>query len=62
MPKMTRAHFQLLADIFAEVRPSSVISDEYDQWAQTVEKFATRLKATNPNFQAGRFVDACVDE
>jgi hypothetical protein len=48
-PQMTRAHFELIARILKEA------------WADfpTIERFACELSATNPRFNAKRFIAAC---
>ena len=52
-PRMTRAHFQLIADTVAEVS----ISDEDRN--RVAKAFAATLRGTNDNFKEDRFLRAC---
>ena len=57
-PTMTRRHFKLIADTIASLPPSDdpgaiALKDTI------INRFAQRLKLTNPAFLTGRFIDAC---
>lgn len=61
-PKMTRAHFQLIADLIREV-PSFIFYDNdsvksHVPRAQLADWFAQGLQGTNPNFDRARFLAA----
>jgi len=51
-PTMTRRHFKLIAGTIASLPPS-------DDKETIINRFAQRLKSTNPAFLTGRFIDAC---
>lgn len=53
--KMTRVHFQFIADVVAS------LPDEPAR-ETVINRFAQSLKSTNPAFQTGRFIDACRKE
>jgi hypothetical protein len=56
-PKMTRVHFQFIADIINEM-PSHAPSLR-SQKESVANKFARELKRTNPAFREGTFLEAC---
>jgi len=51
---LTRKHFRLLAEILYETKD--------EPWYVVVHHFATRLKETNPRFNADEFIEACYRE
>jgi hypothetical protein len=71
-PKMTRCHFQFIADIIRETAegqlmvvtqseidgPSPYVHDP-TRGKATAEAFANQLYGTNNNFDRGRFMAAC---
>src|SRR5262249_52062985 len=66
MPVMTRKHFQLIADVLANVRTFSardakLSADDVQvmRHSDVVDLFASVLARTNPQFKRQRFVDAC---
>lgn len=48
VPRMSRAHYQLIADVLRDAADLD----------KAVDIFARELKATNPRFDRDRFVDA----
>lgn len=50
--KMTRVHFQFIADVVASL-PDDPVREV------VINRFARSLKSTNPAFNTGRFIDAC---
>jgi hypothetical protein len=58
VPKMTRAHFQYLAGLMAEMQPTAR-GPEWFQWANTVDGMAIALTWTNDNFNKAAFKAAC---
>jgi hypothetical protein len=58
-PKMTKAHFEYLAGLMNEIRPTPTHSSEYDQWERTVLAMGIALTWTNPNFDRYKFAEAC---
>lgn len=52
-PRLTRAAFQLIAEVIRDDIPNMSSADRGD----IARAFAARLRATNPNFNAERFVD-----
>jgi len=52
-PKMQRRHFQFVADAIASAPVANAAR------AKMAYEFAHRLRATNPQFDADRFVAAC---
>ncbi len=57
IPKMTKAHFEYLAGLMAEIRPNYSHSAEYDQWEHTVKALAIALTWTNDNFDRVKFAE-----
>lgn len=53
-PKMTRAHFKLIADVIRTVQ----LGPQKKQ--RLVQEFCNRLSSCNPHFNRERFWDACV--
>lgn len=51
--KMTKMHFQLIADVIKDLSVSPTSRHE------TAVAFASALRKTNPAFDWHRFVDAC---
>lgn len=58
MSKMTRQHFQLIADTLKASKPSGDTGAEVT-WEGTVLRFADKLAETNPNFHRSQFLQAC---
>lgn len=58
-PKMTRSHFQFIADALKYKRPDVCELAERDQWNATVDEFARELCRTNPRFNPTKFREAC---
>lgn len=63
-PSMTRQHFELIAEVFAELRPGfgfahEVRSERYCQWEKSVFAMRDALARTNPSFNPQRFLRAC---
>jgi hypothetical protein len=58
-PKMTRSHFQFIADVLLEKRPATPESEEYKSWRSVVLYFANELRYTNPQFKTDTFLEAC---
>jgi hypothetical protein len=65
--KMTRKDFQLIADALAAATPSNTPEDSFhsawglaDGWARSVNKVAAALQDSNPRYDRGKFVDACL--
>lgn len=56
---MSRKHFTSLAQGLANVRPS-IDCPEFSQWRMCVDQVALSCAETNPTFDKGRFVDACL--
>lgn len=56
---LTKQHFDLIA---TTIRDSEALDCEPTVKLEVVNDFVDRLQATNPNFQAGRFVAACYGE
>jgi len=56
---MTRKDFELIAGILKAQRPFAQTDDERNLLNDTVKVFAERLKATNQQFNAERFIRAC---
>ncbi len=52
---MTRQHFQLIADVLNEYE----FADPEDR-VNLANRFADRLRTTNPNFNRDRFIEACI--
>ena len=63
-PKMTRCHFQFIADIIAAQTAEGAVSIfKYPAAKQELaEAFADELYGTNNNFDRGRFMAACQEE
>jgi hypothetical protein len=59
IPKMTKAQFEYIAGLMAEIRPNYSHSAEYDQWEQTVKAMAIAFTWTNDNFDRAKFGEAC---
>ncbi len=57
-PKMTKAHFNFLAGLMAEIEPAHD-TIEHEQWAQTVKAMGIALTWTNPMFDRTKFVAEC---
>jgi len=59
--RMTRQHFQLIADILKANKPNEVgdTTSFYIQWEGTVLRFAGVLAHTNPGFKKDKFLEAC---
>ncbi len=67
--KMTRQHFQFIADQLAETRPirprpalpehNPGLEMSWQRWLHVVGQFATELQRTNPRFDRARFETAC---
>jgi hypothetical protein len=51
--KLTRGHFQVIADAIATFETA------YDTNTELAEHFADQLSRTNPNFDRERFLTAC---
>lgn len=68
-PKMTRAHFNLIASTIAEELEVSLAnaldaSDTkraYQDAARIAQRFASVLTATNPQFNCAKFIAACME-
>jgi hypothetical protein len=58
-PKMTRSHFQFIADALKWRKPDPTHLAEFDQWKGTVDEFARELCRTNPQFNPTKFREAC---
>lgn len=57
---LTRKHFKAIADNLRTTKPNPDIAPEgYNQWCYTVDVMATMCREFNPNFDRGRFLDAC---
>ena len=64
---MTRQHFQLIADVIANLqkttaelnRPTAKLGTVDNYRATVADAFADRLAGTNANFDRGRFLVAC---
>jgi hypothetical protein len=56
-PKMTKAHFQFIADVIASMDTGTLLTP-----TEVVGAFAHALKATNPAFDSNRFIEACFKE
>lgn len=65
MSGMSRKHYKLLAQAFANCRPwDKDTTDSYDSidaWTSAVGEVCKKLKQDNPNFDRQRFLDACND-
>jgi hypothetical protein len=59
--KMTKAHFEMLANLINNVPTSLCMDNENDRQA-LAKYFANELWATNPNFNCDRFLSACNKE
>mgnify|MGYP003640210161 CR=1 FL=1 len=57
-PKMTRCHFQFIADIIRESNPP-VKNIKAECRKRMAEEFADQLYGTNNNFDRTRFMAAC---
>ncbi len=57
IPKMTKAQFEYLAGLMAEIRPTITHSAEYDQWEHTVKALTIALTWTNDNFDRVKFAE-----
>jgi hypothetical protein len=57
MAKMTRSHFQFIADIIRDMPTHAPTLRA--QKISVANKFAKELKRTNPNFKDGTFLEAC---
>lgn len=59
---MQRRHFELIAEVLratrSEFEGAASLTPKY-VLARTVENFAKKLYATNPNFNRDRFLRAC---
>lgn len=55
MATMSRQHFQLIADVLADI--SLGLDDKDFEWV--VDKFADELEETNERFDRPKFVRAC---
>ena len=51
--KMTRVHFQLIADTIGDLDLNN------PRHEHVINAFANALRSTNCNFQSGRFVERC---
>lgn len=70
MPRMTRKHFQTIADALCEAHPSNYLPRDPDvlsryeaqerAWWRVVNQFRADLRASNPRFDGDRFTDACL--
>lgn len=66
-PRMTRAHFRVVAEGLRESRPnrtnpgSSLPLREYEEWWIMALSMARRLAQTNPNFDRERFLAWCLE-
>lgn len=60
-PKMTRAHFKLIAEALWLVKPRCATDtpERRDQWKAQCVQMAAALAGTNPQFKRGRFLEAC---
>lgn len=56
--KMTRQHFQMIADVLIGNRPNGEAVNEYRLWRRMVKDFASALAATNGGFKRERFEHA----
>ena len=52
VPKMTRAHYQYLSDIFGSVVP----------WPHSLEGIADELAKTNPRFDRDKFIRRATEQ
>jgi len=57
-PKMTRMHFQCIADTLHTLKPKDG-SAATRMWETTVYLFASDLAQTNSEFKRDRFLRAC---
>jgi len=57
-PKMTRMHFQCIADTLRTLKPKDG-SAATRMWVTTVYLFASDLAQTNSQFKRERFLRAC---
>jgi hypothetical protein len=59
-PKLSRQDFQFIADVIKEL-PSFECKQDNDvvRHSAIVERFASALASTNPNFKRDRFIAAC---
>ncbi len=58
--KLSRQTFQLIAEVLASTDPgygNTELDAKADTHDETVQAFADRLSATNPNFDRDRFID-----
>jgi hypothetical protein len=64
MPKMTKAHFQLIAETIANLPSREWAHETTDcvSFAELVRELADMCASTNPAFSRARFVDACTTE
>ncbi len=56
-PKMTRSHFQFIAEVINDMPTHAPTLRA--QKVSVANKFAKELKRTNPNFKDGTFLEAC---
>ncbi|WCD56042.1 hypothetical protein [Caulobacter phage BL198] len=56
---MQRRHYQFVADVMKDTKPSDLGPAEMDQWSATVDLFVRRFRADNYRFQEDRFRKAC---
>jgi hypothetical protein len=60
---MTRKHFQLIAETIRELKLQQERLMSADSQREVIAKaFAEALRSTNSNFDAERFVSACLGE
>lgn len=58
-PSMTRAHFKLIAEVIARVKPYADPEGDMVFASDIVSDFADALTSTNPSFNRERFIEAC---
>lgn len=57
--KMTRKHFQFIAETLKWSRPDTTLLTARAQWNLTVDEFSRDLCRTNPQFDPTKFREAC---
>ena len=55
---MTRKDYRILAEALREARPQTWPTNA-GPWTRAVDNIAIALKADNPRFDRGKFLDAC---
>lgn len=59
MTKLTKMHFEAIAETLKESKPDLTWLAEFDQWKRDCNAMADVCYAFNPAFSRSRFLEAC---